>query len=320
MDWLGDGMNAPLVIVRAVHFAATAITAGALIFRAVVAEPALRFARVAAPVVRTQIPRVAWIGLAVATASGALWVLIEAAAMSGLSFKEAIAGDVLSVVVNETQFGVVSEIRLALALILAACLTYDRYSSLRWLGLASALALVAAIAWTGHAAASVGEVGILHVATDALHLIAAAAWLGGLVSLALLLAAARHHQDVAWASVEYDATRRFSNLGLASVGAIFITGIINTWILVGSVRALITTDYGRLLMLKITLFAAMLVIAAANRLVVSPRLAVRYGNASRLVALRQLTRNSMVEIALAVTIFGIVAVLGTLHPAIHASR
>jgi putative copper resistance protein D len=47
---------------------------------------------------------------------------------------------------------------------------------------------------------------------------------------------------------------------------------------------------------------------------------VRYGIASRLVALRQLTRNSMVEIALAVTIFGIVAVLGTLHPAIHASH
>jgi putative copper resistance protein D len=320
MDWLGDGVNGPLAIVRAVHFAATAITAGALIFRAVVAEPALRFARVAAPVVRTQIPRVAWVGLAVATASGALWVLIEAAAMSGLSFKEAMAGDVLSVVVNETQFGVVSEIRLALALILAACLTYDRYPPLRWLGLASALALVATIAWTGHAAASVGEVGILHVAADALHLIAAAAWLGGLVSLALLLAAARHHQDVAWASVEYDATRRFSNLGLASVGAIFITGIINTWILVGSVRALITTDYGRLLMLKITLFAAMLAIAAANRSFVTPRLAVRYGIASRLVALRQLTRNSMVEIALAVTIFGIVAILGTLHPAIHASR
>jgi putative copper resistance protein D len=320
MDWLGDGMNGPLMIVRAVHFAATAITTGALIFRAAVTEPIVRSARVAAPVVRTQIPRVAWIGLAIATASGALWVFVEAAAMSGLSFKETMTYDVLSVVVNETQFGVVSEIRLALALILAVCLTYDRYSSLRWLGLASALGLVAAIAWTGHAAASVGEIGILHVTADALHLIAAAAWLGGLVSLALLLAAARHHQDVAWASVEYDATRRFSTLGLASVGAISITGIINTWILVGSVRALITTDYGRLLMLKLTLFAAMLAIAAANRCFVTPRLAVRYGIAAGVVALRQLTRNSMVEIALALTIFGIVAVLGTLHPAIHVSR
>jgi putative copper resistance protein D len=320
MDWLGDGMNGPLMIVRAVHFAAAAITTGTLIFRAAVTEPILRSAGVAAPVVRTQIPRVAWISLAVATASGALWVFVEAAAMSGLSFKETMARDVLSVVVNETQFGVVSEIRLALALILAACLTYDCYSSLRWLGLASALGLVAAIAWTGHAAASVGEIGILHVTADALHLIAAAAWLGGLVSLALLLAAARHHHDVAWASVEYDATRRFSTLGLASVGAIFITGIINTWILVGSVHALITTDYGRLLMLKLTLFAAMLAIAAANRFFVTPRLDLRSEDASRLVAFRQLTRNSMVEIALALTIFGIVAVLGTLHPAIHSSH
>jgi len=153
MDWLGDGVNGPLVIVRAVHFAATAITAGSLIFRAAVAEPTLRLARVAATGVQMQIRRVAWIGLAVAMASGALWVFMEAAAMSGFSLKETMSGDVLLVVVNETQFGLVSEIRLALALTLTACLTYDRYSSLRWLGLASALGLVAvAVVGEGSAA------------------------------------------------------------------------------------------------------------------------------------------------------------------------
>ena len=33
MDWLDAGLNAPLIVVRAIHFAATAITTGALIFR-----------------------------------------------------------------------------------------------------------------------------------------------------------------------------------------------------------------------------------------------------------------------------------------------
>ena len=45
--------------------------------------------------------------------------------------------------------------------------------------------------------------------------------------------------------------------------------------LVGSLQALIGTDYGRLLVLKIALFAGMLAIAAANRFVVTPRLDLR---------------------------------------------
>jgi copper resistance protein D len=317
MDWLGDGVNGPLAIVRAVHFAATATTAGTLIFRAVVAEPASRSAQAAALVVGTQNLRVAWVSLAIGVASGAIWLLIQAAAMSGLSLKEAMADDVLSVVVNETQFGLVCEIRLALAIILAGCLTFDRLAPLRWLALASALGLTAAIAWTGHAGSGVGELGVLQLAADLLHLLAAAAWLGGLVSLALLLAAACRHDALGWASVAREATERFSTLGIASVGAILATGIVNSWILVGSLHALIGTEYGRLLMLKIALFAAMLSIAGVNRFWLTPRLALTSGSEPQLRVLRRLARNSTIEIALGLAVFAIVGALGTMHPAIH---
>jgi putative copper resistance protein D len=315
MDWLGDGVNGPLVIVRAVHFAATATTAGTLIFRAVVAEPASRSTPAAITVVRPQILAVAWISLAIAVVSGVIWILLQAAAMSGLSLKEAMAGDVLSAVVNETQFGFVSEIRLVLAIILGGCLTYDRLAPLRRSGLAFALGLIAAIAWTGHAGSGIGELGVLQLAADVLHLIAAAAWLGGLVSLALFLTAARRHDALAWASVARDATRRFSILGIVSVGTILATGMVNSWILVGSLHALTVTEYGRLLMLKIALFAAMLLIAGVNRFWLTPRLALRSGIEPR--ALRRLARNSTIEIALGLAIFAIVGALGTVHPAIH---
>jgi copper resistance protein D len=316
MDWFGTGIDGPLVVSRAIHFAASAMTAGALIFRSVVAEPALWSAE-AAGFVRTQTLRVAWLGLAVAAASGACWFLLQAAAMAALSLREAIADDVLLTVMNETQFGFVSEIRLALAILLAGCLTYDRYAASRWLGLASALSLVAGIAWTGHAGSGVGEAGLTHLAADVLHLIAAAAWPGGLVSLTLLLAAVRHRESLAWASAAKDITQRFSTLGIVSVGVIFATGVVNTWMLVGSVQALIGTDYGRLLVLKVTLFAAMLALAAANRYLVTPRLDLRPEDSPGLVALRQLTRNSMIEIVLGLAIFAIVGALGTMHPAIH---
>jgi putative copper resistance protein D len=313
----GDGVNDPLIAIRAIHFAATAITTGTLMFQAAVAEPALHSTEAVATVVRTQIRRVAAIGLAVTAASGAIWILLEAAAMSGLPFSEAITANVLSTVVNETQFGLVFEIRFVLAIILAACLAYDRLSVARWFALASALGFVAAIAWTGHAGSTPGEKGLLHLTADALHLIASAGWIGGLVPFALLLAAARRHHHEAWAWLARDATQRFSTLGIASVATVLGSGIVNAWILVGSVNGLIVTQYGRLLMLKIALFAAMVAFAAFNRFWLTPRLALPVASVARFEALRQLTRNSVIEIVLALMIFAIVGMLGTLHPAIH---
>src|SRR6202171_2702878 len=121
MDWLGAGIDGPLIVIRAVHFAATAVVAGSLIFWAVVAEPALRSTPLATTVIRSQILLTAWIGLAIAVASGAIWLQLQAASMSGLPFGEAMTSDVLSTVLNETQFGLVSKGRLVLAVILAPC-------------------------------------------------------------------------------------------------------------------------------------------------------------------------------------------------------
>jgi putative copper resistance protein D len=87
--------------------------------------------------------------------------------------------------------------------------------------------------------------------------------------------------------------------------------------LVASWHALIVTGYGRLLMLKVVLFAVMLLIAAANRFWLMPRLAASSGSEPQFKVLRRIARNSMIEIVLALLIFAIVGMLGTLHPAIH---
>src|SRR5260370_34148932 len=115
---------------------------------------------------------------------------------------------------------------------LAAALAYDRSPPAHWLALAAALGLTAAIAWTGHAGSTAGEIGIVHLTADILHLIAAAAWIGGLVSLVQLLAETR--RDTAHAPFAAEATRRFSTLGLVSVGTLLLTGIVNALILGGS--------------------------------------------------------------------------------------
>jgi putative copper resistance protein D len=315
MDWFGVRVDGPMVVIRAIHFFATAVMTGSLIFRAVVAEPALRSTLGATTSVRSRILLTAWTGLVIAAVSGAIWFWLQAASMSGLPLGEAMSSEVLLTVWNETQFGLVLEIRLILAVVLAGCLACDRLALSRRLALASALGLAATIAWTGHAGSTPGEKGILHLTADVLHLTAAAAWIGGLVSLTWLLAETR--RDPAYASVAREATRRFSTLGIASVGTLFATGIVNAWILVGSLNALIATGYGRLLMLKISLFAVMVTFAAVNRFWLTPQLILSTESGSQLNSLRQLTRNSMIEIALGLAIYGIVGALGTLHPAIH---
>lgn len=314
MSWFGAEIDGPMIVTRTVHFAASAAMAGALIFRGVVAEPALRAAPPACVLVHTQVRALAWIGLAVTMVSGLTWVLLLTMSLSGESLGEAVISGALRDVLNLTQFGLVSQIRLALAIVLAICLAFERSALWRRLALIAAVSLVASIAWTGHAASTPDKLGYLHLASDALHLTAASAWVGGLLPLSLLLGAARRRKD--WASFELDAVQRFSNLGIASVATLILSGFVNAWILVGSFRGLVVTGYGQLLMLKLAAFAAMLALAAFNRFALTPRLALASDDA-RQDAHRALSRNTLIEIALGLSIFAMVGVLGTLHPAAH---
>ncbi len=54
MDWLGSDIDGPLVVVRALHFAVTAMTTGILVFRTVVADAAFGPATPAGKIVRAQ--------------------------------------------------------------------------------------------------------------------------------------------------------------------------------------------------------------------------------------------------------------------------
>ncbi|TYL80284.1 copper homeostasis membrane protein CopD [Bradyrhizobium cytisi] len=307
MDW--SAPDAPMVATRAVHFAATAITVGDVIFRVVIAVPALRTEATAAASFGTPTLRVSCLGLGVAVISGAIWLLLQAASMSGMPLHDALSADVLSTVIHETQFGQLTTVRAGFAICLATCLVYDRVAIAQWLGFAAALGFAASLAWSGHAGSTLGEAGYVHLTADALHLMAAAAWIGGLASLILFLDAAYRSKAI---SPVRDVVGRFSIMGMVSVVALLLTGLINSFILVGSVHALIVTEYGRLLLLKLGLFALMLIIALINRLVLVPRLAPS-GNG----ALRRLACNSAIELALGLAVLTIVGILGTMHPAIH---
>jgi putative copper resistance protein D len=313
-----------MVFERAIHFAATIMAAGIVFFVAFVAEPALRTATndMLARALFTRLRWIAWLSLAFALVSGVAWLVLTAASMSGQRVADVYTQDVLWTVLSQTDFGNDWLVRFVLACALAGVsipFLSPQGARSAWLRVATvilAAAFVGSLAWAGHAIGGQGTEGVVHPVADILHLIAAAAWVGALVPLALLLTMTG--QDADALAVARTATLRFSTLGIVSVATILLTGIVNTWYLSGSVDALTQTKYGHLLLIKIALFVAMAGVAAFNRLRLTPRLVDDPEMTAAQNARRQLSRNAVLEAAMGAAIIAIVAALGTLPPGSHA--
>jgi putative copper resistance protein D len=114
---------------------------------------------------------------------------------------------------------------------------------------------------------------------------------------------------------------RFSGIGPAVVAVLVLTGLVNSWFLVGLAQwqALFTTAYGIALTAKLGLFAGMLLLAAANRYRLSPKLRadVERG-ASPATSLRKLRVSILTETTLSILILAAVALLGTWEPPVSA--
>ncbi|MDX3524014.1 copper resistance CopC/CopD family protein [Streptomyces scabiei] len=117
-----------------------------------------------------------------------------------------------------------------------------------------------AASWALAEHASTGIQTGISMPVDILHLLAVAAWLGGLATL--LVALFRAPAD---AQIETEAVRRFSRVAFASVLVLTATGIYQSWRQVGTWSALTGTSYGQLLLVKIGLVAVLVGIAWISR-------------------------------------------------------
>ncbi|MGF1343792.1 copper resistance CopC/CopD family protein [Streptomyces flavovirens] len=105
--------------------------------------------------------------------------------------------------------------------------------------------------------ASTGIQSGIAMPVDVAHLLAVAAWLGGLVALLVALYRTPH--------ITADAVRRFSRMAFGSVVVLVGTGIYQSWRQVGSWSALTGTRYGQLLLVKVGLVAVLLAVAWFSR-------------------------------------------------------
>jgi putative copper resistance protein D len=323
-------MEALTIALRAIHFTAVIVLFGEFAFHFFVTRPVLRagaeLVRDERLALRRRLFRMAAWSLAAAFISGIGWLVLQASAMSGMPVERALDRQTLGEVLNATLFGRVMEVRFGLAVALGttlvlSCRTANERSATILEACASLVAgaFLATLAWAGHAAADQGGDRLVHLSSDAAHLLAAGAWLGALPPLIFALGLARRGGA---GTLEFAArvTRRFSYLGMASVGTLVLTGVVNSWYTVETLPALFGTGYGRLLLVKLALFGAMVSLAAFNRLRLSPRLSSsvdRSDGGSMAQALGQLQRNAIAETALGIAVVGIVGALGITVPALH---
>jgi copper transport protein len=157
----------------------------------------------------------------------------------------------------------------------------------------------------------------LNLAADALHVGAAAAWLGGLVTLLFAaMPATRNLDDAGRAAALAPVVSRFSDAATLGVAVIVVTGVLRSWFEVASLPALIGSSYGLTLLAKVAVFLPLLALGAVNRRWSRPRLeAAARTDTSPGAALGLLRRVVRGEIALGVVVVALTALLTTLPPA-----
>jgi putative copper resistance protein D len=288
----------PLALCRFAHILAAMLVFGASAYLRLYAPAELR--RYLSPATK---------GLAVAAslvalAAAALWLALEAAAMAD-DWGAAADPGAVATVLADTDFGHAWGLHMALAGALVVAVLRAPRDGWTAIAVLSGLTL-ASLGLVGHAAMQAGLAGVLHRANHGLHLLAAGAWIGGLIPFVMCLDAyarnAIRREAVA-------AMRRFSFWGHFVVAAIVATGIANIALTSGHPPLPTTTAYRTLLDAKIGLVAIMIALAVVNRYALVPRLR---RSAHALAALRAV---SLANVALGTIVVALVSVFALLDPA-----
>jgi copper transport protein len=242
----------------------------------------------------------AGVGLTLGSTLLALW--LQAPYTLGTGLLGVRPGDVRDVLAS--SFGTVLLVRIgvicAAAVLLRPLLRGSGGESKADLALLGVLGVAALATWplTGHPTAS--PVPGVSVVVDAVHLAAMSVWLGGLVMLvAFLLPRASERELAAILPI-------WSRWAATAVSALLLGGAIQALIEVASFSGLVDSGYGRLVLVKIGLAAAVLGVAAYSRKLVRDRTAER--------APRTLRRTVFAELAVTATILGVTAALVQVAP------
>lgn len=200
--------------------------------------------------------RIAWLSLV--TGSAAAFALFGAEAVAG-TLGDVVAPSVWGDIAT-THTGRMLLLRLTIALVLGALLALRAHRAAGWwrsAGFTAALVTLYTFPAGGHANAL--DPAALWIAVDLAHLAAITVWVGGLVALAFA------GRAVLVTDEGERLAQRFSAAAAVAVPVIVATGVAQTLKLAGGIDELTDTDWGRLLLVKVTVVVTLLAIAGVSR-------------------------------------------------------
>jgi copper resistance protein D len=148
---------------------------------------------------------------------------------------------------------------------------------------------------TGHST----ELGLIARLLVAVHLLGVSFWIGAFYPLRSVTRASDLRRIA-------KIMKRFGDIAMFAVGALVLSGALLLWIVLGTPLALLESDYGRLLAIKLFMVIALLSLAAANKLILTPALLADNESASA-----RLRISIDAELAVALLILTLTSVLTT---------
>ena len=300
------GPELALAGLRGIHLAASLLGFGILLFWISVASPLLANADTATPQPLAERTWKVFRGsIIIAAIAAVVWLLAQAAYLADADTLAAGAAAVWPVLA-ETHFGRVLGFRVALLILAMICLGDGRNRTRQVLAIVATGLAIVLQGWTAHAAAAEGSAREILLGAETLHLLAAGAWLGSLLALFLFARTLPPDQGAR-------ALLRFSPLGMLYVVVLAVTALVPGRFLIGGISEFLHTDYGRVALLKLTLFLAMLLLAGMNRF----HYAHLLRNPRHVGSRRRLQLNIGLETALGLVVIFAAALLADMQPAVR---
>lgn len=216
--------------------------------------------------------RLVLVGAVVVLAAGTLLLVNQAATGGNVSWLGAFGGPLWRDLA--TRSGRIWMLRSGCALLLLAISWYlpssPRAGSARWWAAAAAAGgVLATFSLGGHAVEVNGQAGVAPL-LDWVHMLATIVWIGGLGSLVLAWRLARK-TGVA-RSAQLTLASHFSGVALVCVTYLAVSGLYASTLQVRAFVPLTVTTYGRVLLVKVGLFALLIMLGGINRFFLTPRM------------------------------------------------
>lgn len=284
---------------------AMALAIGSIGFVCFVWQP---FATEEWPLVEGRFNKIIWFSWLLLGLSGGLLLLLQTAAMVNVPLLKAMLHPALLQVIQSTRFGKLWSARMELWLIMGGVLFLaNQYRQLRWLALLFGIVILLLNSLYSHAAAT-QDVAVA-VLSDWVHLIMTALWIGGLAQFFSIINLIRRNRVSPTPSLSR-LVGYFSNYARIAVAGLAVTGFYAAWLQVGTFSGLLTTLYGRALLIKLGLLLPLLALAGVNLIWTHRQL--QAGNQIWVGRLRGFVG---AELGLAIGVLGAVGIMTSISPA-----